>query len=209
MFLIVFVTLVISIVGLYAQVLSLQSAKAYNSEAGLMQTMATWHGSAVALARAAVAANPAAITPTPCSITSGAGMVGPCSFGTLTSPVANQAYLPPGYNTTNFSFYTIAYQTGVPAVDYVVTFAHDADPLSGDLYLPTISSGNMVGYTMNDLMRQFANSALPYATYGSVNTVGGSPILAVTTPGGLTPTISYTLPSVIPSGSLALISAAQ
>ena len=43
MFLVVFVTVVISIIGVFAQVLSLQSARMNNSQIGLMQTVVAWH----------------------------------------------------------------------------------------------------------------------------------------------------------------------
>ncbi len=59
MFLVVFVTVVISIIGVLAQVLSLQSARMNNSQIGLMQTLVAWHHSATNAAFQFTAAGPA------------------------------------------------------------------------------------------------------------------------------------------------------
>ncbi|MGB9151905.1 MAG: hypothetical protein WCD70_02335 [Alphaproteobacteria bacterium] len=200
MFLIVFVTLMISVIGLYAQVLSLQAAKVYNSQVGLMQMMVAWHGGATNLARA----NAAAIPTGGCNLT--AAVSPPCGFGAL---AAGSPYLPSGYSAQNFSFYSIAYQNG--GANYVITFVHDTDT-SGNLVLPR-TGGTSVGYTMNSLMRQFAHSAPAILTYGSVTS---AQTLTIQTPGAKTSTglpmntMVYTnIPTVIPVGSLAIISAAQ
>lgn len=204
MFLIVFVTLMISIIGLYAQIFSVQANKLYNSQVGLMQTMVTWHGAATNLARANAASIPAA----GCSLTAGAGLVSACTFGTLSG--ANLSLLPPNYNIGSFSFYSIAFQSG--SIPYVITFVHDTnsagntDPTK-NLLLPT-RLGTEVGYSLNNLMRQFDRAAPTYLTYGTVTASGTLTVLTKTT--GIA-NFPYSIPAapVIPVGSLAVISTAQ
>ena len=58
MFLVVFTTLMISIVGLFAQVQLLQAKRMNNSQVGLMQTMVEWHHAATNLVFSYVAAGP-------------------------------------------------------------------------------------------------------------------------------------------------------
>ncbi|HEU0117112.1 MAG TPA: hypothetical protein VFR09_00640 [Alphaproteobacteria bacterium] len=52
--LLVIVTLLISIIGLYVQVLGLQAARLYSHQTGVAQAMATWHAGAVSMAASIV-----------------------------------------------------------------------------------------------------------------------------------------------------------
>ena len=207
MFLIAFVTVVISIIGLYAQIISLQTARIYNSQVGLMQTMSVWHSAAVTFARAkanlgVIPTN--AFTPITsfCNMTSPA-LASPCGFGTLSVPPNSTTYLPQGYAIGTFTFYSLAYQ--IAGVNYVVTFVPDPGG-NNYLMLPEVTTGTAVGYTMAGLSRQFARAANPNIMYGVVNASG---TLTVLSKGGAT--FSYAVPPAptLPTGSLAIISVAN
>ena len=196
MFLVVFVTLAISIIGLFAQVLSLQAAKMNNAQVGLMQTMVMWHQSATTLAanNQATIANPSfTVTSGGCSMT-GTSTQSSCGF----SSVASSPYFPVGYQSPAYSFNSTAFNSG--GQNYVVTYV--PKPVgTNDL---TTQNGTDIGYTMNDLQRQFARSADINLAYGTVNTLG---TLSVQMKNGAA--FSYPVPTGIATGSFGIISLAQ
>jgi len=57
MYLLVFVTIVISLIGVYAQILTVQTARLASGQATIAQAMLTWHATAIAEARYGVYAN--------------------------------------------------------------------------------------------------------------------------------------------------------
>jgi hypothetical protein len=72
MFLLTFVTLIVAFVGIYAQVLALQTARFYASQQGIAQEMQIWHAAAVSMAASIIDTNSAAYAPfttTGCSLT--------------------------------------------------------------------------------------------------------------------------------------------
>ena len=223
MFLITFVTLIISIIGLYAQVLSLQASKIYKAQNGLMQTMVDWHNSALTLAKNYTPSTVPCIIPSdymqtmqatlsnqpyPITTSTCANVAPPVTTLVLT-PTGATPTLPPGYMTKYFSFYSIVFQSG--SIKYLLTYAYYTDAAnapSGNLYLPANgTAGASVGYSLNSLEQQFARAATVGTLYGKVT---GSGILSVLpqTIGVTGPMIEYTIPDfhVIPIGSLGIIS---
>jgi len=205
MFLIVFVTLVISIIGLFAQILSAQTAQLYRQQVAFMQTMTTWHGAAVNLARA----NLSLFSATPCRLTPGTVATGGPVACAQTVGASN---LPPGYQTSPYTFYSIAYQSAAGG-DYVITFVHDTDS-NGGLKLPDSSSSNVVSYTISNLMQQLARAAPSNLSWGAVtasNSTSGTLTILTKSNGATAGSLTYTIPgsSVIPLNAVALLSTAQ
>ena len=231
MFLVVFVTLVISIIGLYAQILGLQSAKIYNAQNGLAQTMITWHGAAVDLVKASIAAgtfqapaagswcqltdSTAALTlNTVCTTTTGATMtLTTGAVASVLSAFSMGSTLPIGYSVVNgagYKFYSILYVSG--GNDYVMTFAHDTK--GGNLILPAANAvgATTVGYSPYNLSRQLAHLKLSNQAYGSVTDNVGTLSVPSYTIGFAGPNLTYSIPqnpSTIPLGSIALLTSAN
>jgi hypothetical protein len=84
MFLLVFATLITGLIGIYAEVMSLQAARMAANQNGIAQAMLTWHAAAVSMAVSIIKTNPAAYPGAPGT---GPGAVG-CSL-TYTSPSAS------------------------------------------------------------------------------------------------------------------------
>jgi hypothetical protein len=211
MFLVVFVTLVISVIGLFTQVVALQSAQIYNAQSGLSQLMEIWHG---------VAVNMNFYTPaTNAGLTSGCRLtylgniystvpVCTATGGGLmyvsTTPATGYVPLPSGYNTT-FSFLSVAYQTPAPVLSYVVTYVNPAAAdASGFLILPQ-EGGKSIGYKAADLIRQLKRDT-SNIVYGTVTSPG---ILTVAPNNTVQKTLTYPIPASVPTGSIALVSAAN
>jgi hypothetical protein len=218
MFLVVFVTLVISIISLYAQVLGLEAKKIAHSQHGMMQTMLTWHNAAVALVHPyLVSGATTVITNLPCQVSKSASVtinftpVPTCLItGATKLYLASTNILPSGYNTTSFTFYSlVAASTTSPSQDYVVTFVHDTDDhtTTGNLMLPD-NSGYSIGYSFQSLSQQFANAAPPNTSFGFVTQSGYLTVNNVGSAGAGTQLL-YSIPSAIPVGAFAVISAAN
>ena len=209
MFLVVFVTLVISVIGLFVQIYSLQTSRMYNNQTALMQTMQTWHATAAGMGINYPPTNLNGMTG--CRMTSNASSALPgCVNGTYgTEWVNTNANLPKGYNTASYSFMTVAFQTvapPAPPTSYIITYAHDTDA-TGSLLLPD-SSGTSVGFSLHDLGLQFARSPHSNILYGTVTAPGT--LYVVTSGGGAAAaSLPYTIPTSIPVNSIAVISAAQ
>ncbi len=203
MFLVVFVTLVISIIALFGQVLTLQTAKINAAQIGLMQTMMAWHAGAVAVGKTIL---PASLTTAGCYLNAGLTGVTNCPSSVA---IAN---VPPGYNFGQFSFNSLAFVTPPPAVAYVVTYV-GATAATGNLVLPGNGAGAFeTGYSMKDLSRQFARAVPVYLAYGSVTSSGILTIVAKSggsATGDTPPATTYSIPISIPTGSLAILSVAQ
>lgn len=149
MYLLVIVTLIVGLLGVYAQIVALQAARYASSLSGLGKTMVLWHGAAVSMG-AKVVATPGATFP--CSLTIGVPTVaagylqnanlaapgtckapagGAATSGTVTDAVGSDSatidaagdkvHLPPGYDTVQHQFFSILYQDGAGGQYYVVT----------------------------------------------------------------------------------------
>ncbi len=221
MFLVVFVTLVISIIGLYAQILSVQTNKIYHAQYGLMQTMITWHSAAVSLVTPFIlnqslgplSGNGCQLDKSPNLLVNGTTNVPVCAetgHNVLVTnpPTGTPPVLPNGYQPTPYTFSTIVYQTPAPIEDYVITFVYATDDNSptGNILLPG-TSGTVVAYSLNSLMQQFAHGAPAYIGYGVVTSLGNLSVSSQSAGGGAT--VNFTIPNVIPVNSIAMISSAN
>jgi hypothetical protein len=198
MYLLVFVTLVISLIGIYAQVISVQAARLASNQTAVIQQMLRWHSTAISQTRYA------AISPIPgvagCDLTTG-GLAGiPCDSpargqvwisetvppawtafecaGTLAPPCWTA--LPPGYQADPYTFYSIFYQP-TTAQNYVITFipppvTNANNPPPGFISLPEsgAAGAQQVGATMGDIVEQVRNVSLPAVSYGTIAHVGGT-----------------------------------
>jgi hypothetical protein len=224
MYLLVFVTLVISLIGLYAQVLTLQSARLAQGQTVVAQAMLRWHSTAISEARYTQ------ITPTPgatgCDLTS-PGILGAVCHGargssnvsitppagwagfTCSNPLTPPCYtqLPAGYATNTYTFYSIYYIPAGGTQSYVITFIpKPAAANPGFITLPGIG-GNPISITMGDLANQLRNSGLNPLFYG---TVQGGQLRAQSiqkAAGGPFIPLNYTTPPAVTNGSIAIISA--
>ena len=195
MYLLVITTLVIGLIGIYAQVLSVQAARFAASQNGLAVAMMTWHAAAVSMAASIVDGGQFPAASVPCSLTityplafcpspTGSGD----AFGTVTG--AGPAYtpnkimnfntgayepvhLPGGYNASLYQFNSVLYLEPASNQPYVITFVPQpipsaANPAPGYLLL----NGTMTSFSISDLSHQLQVSGLPTASYGTVE--GGS-----------------------------------
>lgn len=197
MYLAAYVFLMISLLGLYTQIYSIQAMNFLSNQKVLGQTLLAWHNAAVTLSKnnAAAVATKNAAAPNYCHLDSITGN-SPICGATIkmedpTAP-ANTSTLPPGYNFTAYQWNTIAYKNG--SKNYVIT------------YVPPPASGNLVdqpdiGISVGELMRQLKASKTSTAAYGAVGTVGTSRVL-------LSSMENYqlVLPGDIATGSIAVVS---
>jgi hypothetical protein len=229
MYLLVFITLVISLIGIYTQVLSLQAARLAAGQSAIAQAMIRWHETAIQQVRTAQ------ITTIPgtngCDLTSPGAAGTPCSSVngpvtvTATFPgapwqncppaIAGQPcwnLLPPGYQTNFYSFYSIYYQPAA-GQNYVITFVQKpavANP--GFIVLPNNPASVTIGINMGDLMNQIRNTGLNPITYGTVSGNAGAGGLLTTQAvsnvgGGPLASLTYTTPAAVNNGAIGIISA--
>ncbi|MER2520595.1 MAG: hypothetical protein ABTQ34_07900 [Bdellovibrionales bacterium] len=230
MYLLVFVTLVIGLIGIYGQILTAQTARIAAGQTGFAQTMQDWHVGAVSMAVSVLKGGYSPVA-TGCSLTDvtlpGSGGLCPnaaaCgggsgvvtnSAGTLGSvttggPTCELVHLPSNYKAQYFQFYSVLY---MPATGgrYVLTWVPPptTGPAPGYIVLPTKYQTSI---TMSDLAQQFRNvaKAAPY-THGTVKngkiSFGGIKDAATQT----TFPIAYDVPSsYVKEGSIAIISSAD
>jgi hypothetical protein len=111
MYLLVFVTLMISIIGLFTQVFALQTARLAAHQSGIGSAMLQWHAAAVSMAVSIIKTGPLAIPPsypgtvaaTGCSLTyklpDGISSFPRCPSPIFVSPQANAGNTLDGYGT--------------------------------------------------------------------------------------------------------------
>lgn len=149
MYLLVFTTLVIGLLSVYAQILSLQAAQIASMQTGLARNMLVWHGAAVSMAAELTNASPpTASLVFPCSLSYNSPNAGVAkcvkptnaiSTGTPGSPTGTvtdnaatpkisylngteKAHLPADYTTALYQFYSVLYQDPTNSSPFVVTF---------------------------------------------------------------------------------------
>ena len=191
MYLLVITTLIIGLIGIYAQVLSVQAARIAAGQNGLAITMMTWHAAAVSMAASLVDGGqfPAASAPCSLSISYALGFCpSPAGTGdangTVTgagptytfNKIANYktgviepVHLPVGYNASLYQFNSVLYSDPTSSQPYVITFVPQpvpsaTNPAPGYLVL----NGTMTSFSMIDLSHQLQVSGLPTASYGTV-----------------------------------------
>ena len=160
MYLLVFVTLVVALIGTYAQIYTKQAARAFTQQTGVAETMMSWHTTAVNLAVNLVKASD--MTLAGCSLTNLTGLGNPppqtpCHYNdALLLPVyvgtnytsstytgANEcdglhntpcwSNLPAGFQAGSYQFYSVAFQGGTPVQNYVLTYVPPTAS-SGEIY---------------------------------------------------------------------------
>jgi hypothetical protein len=149
MYMVVFVTLMVALIGAYAQIYTKQAASGFAQQSGIVNSLVTWHATAMSLAQFYVqptATNYSATTG--CSLTNG---VPPTCTGSGGGPayISQNNYtavnlcsgaqgpacftvLPPGYSSA-YTFYSIAFQSVADNADYVLTFI-PPPPATSDNY---------------------------------------------------------------------------
>jgi hypothetical protein len=218
MYMIVFVTAVVAVVGVYSQLFMLQALRLYSMQTGIAQTMMTWHAAAVGQATNLI--SPSSFSTAPCVIGTspwtyigGGGLLASQCQNTVLGGVYLQGlpasatdacvnnnprpcttYLPQGYQTGTYEFYSIVYQdtSAGSAQNYVLTFVPPPVqtnlPYSslGLLCLPGIVSGNnsclpqfqqtQLSVTLTDLYAQL-RAKYSVGNYGTIqcNPPGASP----------------------------------
>jgi hypothetical protein len=234
MYVLVFITLIVALIGLYSQLLINQTANFNANQTTVAGAMTVWHSTAILEAKKTGIPAPGAggcmLTnaipaggPAVCASSGNNIYVNPTNpAGTVVCPNAvppNYCYtdLPPGYNIGSFQFYSVFYQ--VNGQSYVVTFVPPPTaPVPGYIVLPG-AGGTQVNVTMGTLMSQIKNNntALSPLSYGTVEQPGNilvSGTICMTSASistcTLAGTISYPLPTgagaYIPNHSIAIIS---
>ncbi len=235
MYLLVFVTLVIALTGIYTQVIMIQAARLFSNQTAIAREMIIWHSTARALA------TNAGVTPAPgatgCSLTSpappGLGVCQDAGFNNVTvggaqpgdipslcsgaQTVPCWTRLPPGYQTAPYKFYSVYYQPAA-GQGLIVTFVPPpvvsaANPPPGNITLPGTGANaiTQIGQTMSDLIHQFRNSHISPLSYGMV--VGTNLVTSTISNGTTATSFQYALPTagcpgacVVPVNSIGYIS---
>ncbi len=238
MYLLVMVMFVVSLIGLYAQVLSVQVSRIDRAQVGMMQTLVSWHQAASNFAMMNLTAPPPPVyseitlnattdvTTTGCLLTYPAVGTG-YGFGNCSADVsAPSTYLPRPNGSTHIhpfpagfyngtlgafsglKFYSLLYKDA-SGTAYVLTFVPKPTTATGTVYVPEASNGTDTGYMMKDLVGQFARRAPQNLTYGIVTAATPPTLIPATMAQVNGATVTYTLPSGVPAGALALLSVVQ
>jgi hypothetical protein len=224
MYMIAFVTLMVALIGLYAQVYTKQVVNGLAQQSGVIGSMIEWHSTAVALATSLM---PTADWTAGCSLTNPSPVpatVAVCPGaaagtiyvgmpqGTYTACAGGAAQqapcwtnLPPGYSNTTYAFYSIAFNSA--GLSYVLTYvpppASSSDSYNvGLLCLPgalngTCPAGNtQFPTTFSDLYKQMKKSPLLSPMYyGTVTSAGVLTTSSLPSLTGGAPTlIQYNIP---------------
>lgn len=227
MYLLVFITLVVALIGTYTQVFAVQTARLYANQTTAADAFLTWHSVAVAEARYGGIAAPGAagcsLTNTPPAgsgipiCTSGgnnATVDGGNPGGITPCPAATNCWtnLPPGYAKNPYTFYSIYYQPAGGG-SYVITFVPPpatgvGNPAPGFIALPDGALNSpQIGVTMGNLFSQLKMSNLPPFAYGTIN---GGQLVTPTISNGIATAAPYALPTLLTGaaydGSIGIIS---
>ncbi len=186
MYLFVFIFILVSVLGLYTQIYTLQAARVFANQRAIGQIMQTWAGSAFALARANPALG-AAPGPPRCSLTPGLTPPAACA---MQMAIGN---LPNGYDMATYSWNTIIFRDPPATQRFVITYVSPPVSMADPIAQPRI------GYTVGQIYQQLRNTDLAKISYGPV--VGG----AVQTRGGLNYTLPAAVSALVANGSVAII----
>jgi len=151
MYLLTFITLLIGLIGIYAQVIALQTARMVAQQTGIAMTLIQWHSAAVSMARSVISVNASNIPSAGCSLTVALppipGIVvcpSPVTAGTLTGGTVTSGVVPPytvGTYTLNKVMYnaaqvTVSMPSGYDTNDY--QFYSILYPMSGTYQVMTL-----------------------------------------------------------------------
>ncbi|MDR3423498.1 MAG: hypothetical protein P4M13_00250 [Alphaproteobacteria bacterium] len=224
MYMLVFVTLMVTVMGAYTQLAALQAGKMSSQQTGAVDAMLAWHTTAVSLAEFFVKQS-SIVTGNGCSLTSPgpgglstctksgggssmfvtAGGAPPCS-GTQGAPCYTA--LPTGYATSSYAFYSVAFQNA--GQYYVLTYVpppsagSDAYGL-GLLCLPGTAGSTVcppsqqLPITFDSLYKQMGKnlrlSSVYYGTVTSANTLTTPTVSFDKGAAGIVPqSLSFTVP---------------
>lgn len=209
MYLLVFTFLVVGLLGIYAQVFGVQAARMAAGQHAIADMMMVWHSGQVSLAQSVVSPAPTSA----CSLTYGLTSVPYCTTNipgntsnvTLTNSTGNVGsyvnasgspypHFPSGYRTA-FKWNTV-YYPDASGQRYVVTWV--PLPASGKASDPVTAPP--IGVSVSDLALQLRNAHTPLFGYGTVS--GGVLTTGATVSGA---PVTYTMPSAVPNGSVAVI----
>lgn len=168
MYLFVFIFVILSVMGLYTELFSLQMANLVSKQKIAAETMMFWHGAVSSFALDKRASITLPLPATGCAIAIGASVCGLPTFNR--GPIAGKIYLPADYNISNdaeLRFTTRLYRAANG--DFLVlTFVNPS------ILNPPIAK---MGYTVEQIKKQMANAQFPPIIYGTVKTgtcLGGS-----------------------------------
>ena len=170
MYLFTFVMLMLSLLGIYTQVVAIQSAKIFANQTALAQIMATWHTAAVGLAKGDSVIG-ASSTACSISVVNTGGMAAcknasgkPVFLPSTFNGTAPTSPLSPGYNSTQYQWYSAVYQTAAyGGKRLVVTFVLPGAASSSLITQPSI------GISIGELLLEFKKSNFPAGSYGVVS----------------------------------------
>lgn len=206
MYLLVFVFLVISMMGLYAEAIGIQAAHFFASQTGIAQTMLTWHSAAY---RTFTANWTSLAGSVPCQLAHGhaVGSACPTQIQTTTTPAASY-FLPLGYNMA-YSWSSYVYASG--GRRFILTYM--SPPSGGSTATPVVAADAVnaaTGFSVGEVYAQIENMKIPLVSYGVVQ--GGLFVtrasIADQMQGGKFVPVTFPLPSsiTVQEGSIGFIS---
>lgn len=231
MYMMAFVTVMVALIGLYAQIYVKIAANSFKQQSGVVETMRVWHDVAVKLGTNAVKTDIRDIAdPTGpyCSLTQIAAGVGvPAQMNTRcsdlyievgdgsTCPGSNPVCLPPGYNET-YTYYSIAFSVTAASKTsyYVLTFIPPPTNLdsygAGILCLPGVLSGapttcphSTVHTTFNAFYKELTKSkTIPILSYGTVSGTCTMPAALPASKCLKTQSVTHDAGSTMPNGAI-------
>jgi hypothetical protein len=188
MYLLVFTTLIVSLIGLYAQISALETGRMYARQNGIGKAMLLWQTAAMSMAANIIKVNGFVPTVGGCSLGDDLPVGSPARCpkptgtselnGTVTTGTTiNQVYsttppvgplpvhLPADYNVGIYRFYSILYHS-LAGPNYVVSFL----PNTGTgVFLNSAVTGVTLGITTSDLFQQIRHTGADTATFGSID----------------------------------------
>ena len=200
MYLLTFIVLLVSVLGLYANVAALQAGKIAERQTVAGELMRQWSGAAFNLARlpGVTIDIPVGGWAAGCSFTNPADLVvalgstAPvtCSNGGVALTIGPDQ-LPGGYNFADYTFSSILYQP-TARERYVITYLIPPANLNDPIGQPSL------GLPIGEVYRQLTRTNLPLISYGYVANGRMEPRSG---------RFNYALPSggVVPDGALAII----
>jgi hypothetical protein len=177
MYLLTFVLLLVSVLGLYANVAALQAAKLLEKQEGIARTIQVWHQAAYRFVFDRMKQYPTPtsayfgnLLPAGCLLNSASGIPNEppeCNDGNsepLLTDAANVAKYLSDYTLTTYKYNTIIFQPTGDANRYIITFV--VPPADNNVTDPV--SFPPLGFSASEIQRQMRRTDISLATRGSV-----------------------------------------